>query len=164
MRNLIEWILSTPASALMIDYRWSWPIAESIHFIGLMLMAGTVAVFDLRLLGVGRGIRPITLHRLLRFGIAGFSLSVVTGVLFISGAPDQYFFNRAFWFKSACLIGMGINVAVFYTRGFGRVREMGPDDDASMDLKLMAALSLLFLTGVMLGGRMLTFFRPPAYF
>lgn len=164
MRDFMEWIVSTPASALMIDYAWSWPIAETLHFIGLMLMTGTVGAFDLRLLGVAKGIPPRALHRLLRFGIAGFAVSVATGLLFISGAPDQYFYNKAFWFKSVCLAAIGVNVAVFYTRGFARVETMGPGDDAAPDVKAMAALSLLLLTGVMLGGRMLTFFRPPAYF
>lgn len=164
MRSLIEWIVSTPAAALMVDYRWSWPIAETIHFIGLMLMTGTVGAFDLRLLGFAKGIPPLALHRLLAIGIGGFGLSVVTGVLFIAGAPDQYFFNKAFWFKSACLAAIGVNVTVFYTRGFARVRAMGPGDEAPAAVRTMAALSLLLLTGVMLGGRMLTFFRPPAYF
>ncbi len=164
MTELMDWILSTPASHLMLDYRWSWPIAEAIHFIGLMLMVGTVAMFDLRLLGIARGIAPLELHRLLRFGVAGFGLSVVTGLLFISGAPDQYFYNNAFYFKSICLLLAGINVTVFYTTGFARVRAMGPGDDADRALKLMAAVSLLLLTGVMLGGRMLTFFRPAAYY
>jgi len=164
MREFMNWIVSTPVSALMLDYRWSWPIAESIHFIGLLLMTGTVGAFDLRLLGFGRGIPPAALHRLLRFGLFGFGLSVVTGVMFISGAPDQYFYNRAFYFKSVCLVLMGLNVALFYSRGFDRVKAMGPGDDAAPDLKWMAGFSLLMLVGVMLGGRMLTFFRPPAYF
>lgn len=162
--DLIDWILTTPPSHLMLDYTWSWPIAESVHFVGLTLMAGTVATFDLRLLGVARGIDPLKLHRLIRWGMVGFALSIITGLLFISGAPDQYFFNFAFHFKAVCLTLMGINVLIFYTYGFGLVRELGPDGDAPPAVKAIAAASLLFLTGVILGGRMLTFFRPPGYF
>ncbi len=164
VESVMEWLLATPVSRLMLDNGWAWPIAETIHFIGLLLMAGTVAAFDLRLLGLARGIAPAALHRLLRWGIAGFALSVVTGLMFISGAPDQYFFNRAFYFKSVCLLAMGINALVFYLTAFSRVQAMGPDDEADAKLKLIAALSLLFMTGVMLGGRMLTFFRPTAWF
>jgi hypothetical protein len=164
MRALMDWILSTPASELMLGYTWAWPIAEAIHFIGLVLMAGTVSAFDLRLLGLGRGIAPARLHRLIAWGLVGFALSVVTGLLFISGAPDQYFYNRAFYFKTICLAVMGINVAAFYALSFRRVKTMGPDDEARPAEKLMAGISLAMLACVMLGGRMLTFFRPPSIY
>ena len=160
MRSFMDWILSTPMSYMMQNVTWAWPIAETIHFIGLILMAGTVAAFDLRLLGVAKGIPPTELHRLLRWGIAGFTLSVATGLLFISGAPDQYFYNNAFYFKSISLGLMGINVALFYSLSFEKVRAMAAGDDAPPAAKFMAATSLVLLTFVMLGGRMLTFFRP----
>lgn len=161
MEALMDWIVSTPANHLMIDYRWSWPIAETVHFIGLILMAGTVGAFDLRLLGFAPGIPPATLHRMLRYGIAGFGLSAATGLLFISGAPDQYFYNYAFYFKMASLAALGGNAALFYTREYRFVRAMGPDDEARPAAKRMALASLALLAAVMLGGRMLTFFRPP---
>jgi hypothetical protein len=161
MDKLIAWLYDSPAAHLVNDYRWSWPIAESVHFFGLVLLAGTVGAFDLRLLGLARGVRPGDLHRLLRFGIAGFGLLLVTGLLFISGAPDQYFYNRAFHFKAVGLLLMGINVALFYSLEFRGIQALGPDDDAPRNAKLMAAASLTLLVAVMLFGRMLTFFRPP---
>jgi len=160
MDALITWLYNSPPSHLMNDFRWAWPIAETIHFIGLTLMAGTVGAFDLRLLGLIKGIRPVELHRLLRFGIFGFALSVITGLLFISGAPDQYFYNGAFHFKAISLGLMGLNVTLFYTREFAGVRLLGPGDDASHPARIMAAASLFLLVAIMLFGRMLTFFRP----
>ena len=160
MDALITWLYDSTASHLMNDYRWTWPIAESVHFIGLTVMAGTVGAFDLRLLGLMKGIRPADLHRLLRWGVAGFGLSVITGLLFISGAPDQYFYNGAFHFKFVSLILIGINLTLFYTLEFREVQTLGPGDAASRRARLMAAVSLTLLVAVMLFGRMLTFFRP----
>lgn len=156
----IEWLYGTWASDFANGYRWTWPIAESIHFIGLVLLAGTVGAFDLRLLGLGKGIRPADLHRLLRFGIFGFGLLVITGLLFISGAPEQYFYNSAFHFKAASLCLMGINVALFYSMEFRSIQTLGPTDDAPQAARTMAAISLCLLVAIMLFGRMLTFFRP----
>ena len=62
--------------------KWAWPIAESLHFVGLTLLVGTVGLFDLRLLGVGRGIPIAAMHRLIRWGLAGFALNAITGSLF----------------------------------------------------------------------------------
>ena len=160
MDALIQWLYGTWPSHLANDFRWSWPIAESVHFIGLVLLAGTVGVFDLRLLGIAKGVRPADLHRLLKFGIVGFCFSVVTGLLFISGAPEQYFYNSAFHFKAASLALMGINVALFYSLEFPAIKALGPQDDAPGAAKAMAAISLILLVAIMLFGRMLTFFRP----
>jgi hypothetical protein len=160
MDALITWLYNSWASHLVNDYRWSWPIAETLHFIGLTLMAGSVGAFDLRLLGLLKGLRPAELHRLLRFGIGGFALSVGTGLLFIAGAPDQYFYNSAFHLKAICLGLMGLNVVLFYTLEFRTVCLLGPRDSASGRAKLMASVSLTLIVAVMLFGRMLTFFRP----
>jgi hypothetical protein len=160
MEALIEWLYGSWANHFANDYRWTWPIAESVHFFGLVLLAGTVGAFDLRLLGVIKGMRPADLHRLLRVGIVGFGMIVVTGLLFISGAPEQYFYNSAFHLKAIALTAMGINVALFYSLEFRTVRALGPHDDAPRAAKFMAGASLFLLVAVMLFGRMLTFFRP----
>ena len=160
MEALIEWLYGTWASGLVNNYRWSWPIAESIHFFGLVLLAGTVGAFDLRLLGLAKGIRPADLHRLLRYGIAGFVMLLVTGLLFIAGASEQYFYNSAFHFKAVSLLLMGINVVLFYSLEFRSIQALGPNDDAPRRAKVMAGCSLFLLVAIMLFGRMLTFFRP----
>jgi hypothetical protein len=161
MEELIRWITRTPVSSFVLTYGWVWPISETLHFCGLTLMAGTVGMFDLRVLGVGRGIAPSSLHRLLRYGVAGFAISVTTGLLFIAGTPDQYFYNLAFKVKIVCLLLTGINVILFYSLEFKQVTALGPDDDAPLGAKLMAVVSLALLAAVMCAGRMLTFFRPP---
>lgn len=158
---LIDWITATPISSFVLNYRWVWPISESLHFCGLVLMVGTVGMFDLRLLGVGKGIAPSVLHRSLRFGVAGFVVSVLTGALFIAGQPDQYFYNNAFKVKVVCLALLGFNAALFYALEFRRVKLLGPDGDAPHAAKVIAGISLTLLIAIMCAGRMLTFFRPP---
>ena len=157
----IDWIVSTRLSWFVTNYRWVWPLAESVHFCGLALLSGTVGLFDLRVLGVAKGIAPSTLHSTLRWGVVGFGASVITGIMFISGAPDQYFYNEAFRLKAVFLVLMGANAALFYWREFAGIRTLGPYDDAPRSTKIVAAASLVFLVAIMLCGRMITFFRPP---
>ncbi len=57
MDAFIDWIVSTRLSWFVTEYRWVWPIAESVHFCGLTLLAGTVGLFDLRVLGFAKGHR-----------------------------------------------------------------------------------------------------------
>jgi hypothetical protein len=161
MEAFIDWIVGTRLSWFVTEHRWVWPIAESVHFCGLTLLAGTVGFFDLRVLGFARGIAPSTLHATLKWGVAGFAASFLTGIMFISGAPDQYFYNDAFKLKVVFLTLMGANAALFYWREFPIVRDLGSHDDAPRSTKIVAAASLVFLVAVTLCGRMITFFRPP---
>ena len=82
-------------------------------------MAGTVGLFDFRLLGFGKGVTPAELHRGLRWGLVGFATSVITGIMFLAGQPDQYLYNEAWWAKVVCLCLMGCNLVVFYSLEFG---------------------------------------------
>jgi hypothetical protein len=148
----------------VLNYGWVWPASETLHFVGLVLLSGTVGMFDMRVLGLAKGIPPGELHRLLRVGLLGFAISVTTGILFIAGTPDQYFYNSAFHVKVAGLALMGVNAAIFYAAPFTAVRALGPGEDAPRAAKVCAAVSLLLLVVVMGCGRMLTFFRPPSVY
>ena len=87
----------------MRDSWWAWPTLESLHFIGMSVLIGTIGLFDLRLLGFARGVPYAALHRLIPVGIAGYTLNLLTGLCFLSGTPDQYLFNLAFRVKVSCM-------------------------------------------------------------
>ena len=135
---------------------WGWPAVEIVHFLALAVLLGSVGLFDLRVLGVARAIPIRPLHRLVPFGVAAFAVNVLTGSMFFVSAPDQYMFNPAFRLKAACLAIAGLNVAVFYA-AFAR----GLGDEPSRAVKVIAAVSLAAWTGVIVFGRLITYFRPP---
>lgn len=158
---LTKWLESTWLSNAFLDAgAWSWPLAESVHFIGLCMLIGSIGLIDLRLLGVGKGIRFGDLHRLVSFTVAGFVLNVLSGSLFVIGQPDQYFLNKAFHFKLAFLTIAGLNVLAFYSTEFRRLQLLGPQDDAPVRARVMAGVSLACWIGVICAGRLLTFYRP----
>jgi hypothetical protein len=150
----------TPQGELLRASRWAWPICESLHFIGMSMLVGTVGLFDLRLLGFARRIPVVALHRLIPVGVAGFLLNAVTGFCFLSATPDQYLFNLAFRWKVALLTVAGLNVAFFYARVFRVVRRAGPDAPPPLAARIAGGVSLCAWIGVMSAGRLLTFFRP----
>jgi hypothetical protein len=161
LRALAAAIESTALSEFMRQSRWAWPICESLHFMGMALLIGTVGVFDLRLLGVAKGIPIPALHRLIPIGIAGFGLNVLTGICFISGAPLQYLFNDAFTVKVTLILASGVNVAFFYGRTFSHLQRLPAGAPSPFGARVAGAVSLVAWIGVMSAGRLLTFFRPP---
>ena len=76
----IEPVLRTTALGAWVRHsQWAWPILESLHFIGMSVLIGTIGLFDLRLLGFARGIPYGALHRLIPLGIAGYTLNIARG-------------------------------------------------------------------------------------
>jgi hypothetical protein len=164
MATFQVWLVGTLASAKPIGRfmatRWGWPAMESIHFIGLSLLIGTIVVFDLRLLGMGRRIPIAALHKLIPWGIAGYGINLVSGAMFLMAAPDQYIYNPAFHFKVLFMAIAGFNASAFYL--VAAPRTMGPDAAADVPhrARLIAVTSIAMWIGVIVCGRLLTFYRP----
>jgi hypothetical protein len=94
------WIRSTELHAFVQHYEPRlWPLMQTLHLLGFTLLIGTVGFFDLRALGVAKGIPLRAIHRLVPWGIAGYIGNLLLGIVFFSGHPEQYFYNNAFRLK-----------------------------------------------------------------
>lgn len=144
-----------------MNSQWAWPTVESLHFLGLCLLVGTVGVFDLRLLGIGKSISYASLHRLIPVGVAGYCLNVMTGTLFFLAAPGQYLYNPAFQTKMFFMTLAGLNMLIFYVTTNKIVKQTSTNDTLVLRAKLIALVSLICWCAVISGGRLITFFRPP---
>lgn len=153
-------VLYVPAVADVMRIAFVWPLAESAHFIGLSLLVGTVGLFDLRLLGVARGIPAAAWHRLIRYGLIGFALNAATGSLFLMTEPDQYIYNPSFMLKVLFIATAGLNALSFYLTVGSRTIAPGASLDAPRTAKVIAAASLTLWMCVIIAGRLLTFYRP----
>jgi hypothetical protein len=140
---------------------WSWPVAEIIHFTGICLLFGSVGMFDLRMMGLVRGISLGGLRRLIPFGVAGFLLCAITGFAFVVTAPDQYLYNPAWQTKMAILVVAGLNMGLFYLTMARKVHALGVDEPLPLAGRLFAIASLGCWMGVIACGRVITAFRPP---
>lgn len=135
--------------------RWGWPACESIHFIGLCLLFGVATLVDLRMLGMMKAIPFSAVHRLLPWGVLGFGLNVVTGMLFFVASPWQYSYNVVFQWKVALMLLAGLNVLYFTI--FEEAWTVKAGDDAPFTAKFAAASALVLVYGVIFCGRMLPF-------
>ena len=164
MATFQVWLVSTLASARPIGKfmhtRWAWPAAESLHFIGLSMLIGMIFLFDLRLLGMAKRIPIAALHKLIPWGIAGYGINLASGAMFLMAAPDQYIYNPAFHFKILFMAIAGFNASAFYLVAAGRT--MGPDaaPEVPRRAKFIAATSIAMWVGIIVCGRLLTFYRP----
>jgi hypothetical protein len=159
---IVQWSRDMGIFAMMTS-RWGWPITEIFHFTGLCLLFGTVGFFDLRMLGVARGVQISALHRLIPVGLGGFALSVTTGFLFVATTPDQYIHNPALLTKLSLMALAGVNMVLFYATTARAVKATSADGLPPLRARVFAAISLASWLGVMTCGRVITAFRPPWY-
>jgi hypothetical protein len=173
MESFLRDILQSKAVADFFRHNaWAWPLNEVVHFVGLSLLVGIVAIFDLRLLGVAKNLPVAPLRRLLPWAVLGFVLAVTSGLMFVEGIeanisihPYVVLVNDV-WLQLKLLFIFlaGVNLFAFYITGMsGQVDKLGPGDDAPLLAKLIAGTSLFLWIGVMYFGRLIPFgqFSPP---
>jgi uncharacterized membrane protein len=157
MDALMDWLVSTPINGLVLNYAWSWPTLESLHFLALCLLMGSLLIMDLRLIGFNRIIPLQAVHSLMPVAIGAFVVNLVTGVAFLFGDPYTYFANWAFWMKMGLIVLAGVNFLVYFTKVEPKILHLGPHEATPAFAKTVGALSLLFWFGVLSYGRLLPY-------
>jgi hypothetical protein len=138
---------------------YAFPLIEATHVIAITLVFGTIAIVDLRLLGVASGRRPFTrlAPEILKWTWMAFVLAVITGgLMFISNAV-VYFNNVPFRIKMVCMLLAGINMAVFQLLSNKTVHLWDDRPAAPTGGKIAAVLSLCLWIGVICAGRLIGF-------
>ena len=113
------------------------------------------------MLGVGRGINYLQMHKLIKIGVFGYCLNLTTGIMFLTTAPDQYLYNPAFQTKLLFMLIAGLNMFWFYASYSGQVKATEATTSVAEPAKIIAMLSLLCWMAVIICGRLITYFRPP---
>jgi hypothetical protein len=138
--------------------RWIWPLLETVHFLGLILIVAAIGGLNLRLLGFFKQLPVAPLHRLLPWGILGVAVNIVTGVFFFVGMPYFYVYNLTLYLKIGAMTLAGITLILFNcTSAFRAWASLGAGDDPPVFAKLIAASSLLLWLLVIVFGRYLPF-------
>jgi hypothetical protein len=115
---LVSLMGSLEASSLAVfihQTKWIFTTIEVIHVIAISLVLGTIAMVDLRLLGLASTKHSFTevARPILRWTWAAFVLAALTGsLLFISQATD-YFTTTTFRIKLLIIALAGINMLIF---------------------------------------------------
>jgi hypothetical protein len=52
----LVWLEVSGLGQMMRRSAWLYPIVEIVHIVGFVILVGAVVMFDLRVLGLGRGL------------------------------------------------------------------------------------------------------------
>jgi uncharacterized membrane protein len=132
-----------------------WPTCETLHFIGLSMLFAVVLTVDLRMLGIGKKALSFSaLYQLLPLGMLGFTINLITGIMFFVATPQQYV-GFLFFLKMILVVAGAFNVLYFML--LEEPWTIGEGDEASKKTKLVAASAIAIWIGVLFCGHMLPF-------
>jgi len=157
LEALIEWVGGTPVNSFVLSWNWTWVILETLHFIGLTLLLGSLLVIDLRLIGLFRHIPINATHQLLPWVFVGFGINLVSGVLFYFGDPGRYTINIGFQIKFFLIFLAGLNALWFYLTIYKEMHSWQPHGDTPALAKVIGCASLAVWFGVLIFGRLIPY-------
>lgn len=113
MHEVLAAIEATGIATGLRQSRWTYPLVNAGHILGIALIVGAIAPFDLRLMGAWRGIPLDTFMQVLRpVAAAGVVLTVATGALLFVVQATEYGPTRIFQVKMALVALALTNVAL----------------------------------------------------
>jgi hypothetical protein len=136
-----------------------YPVLMSFHVLGIALLAGPAFAVDLRLLGAGRDIVPVTVAMkcLLPVSHVGFAIVLVTGVtMFVAVALTAGASAAAPW-KLGLILLAGLNILVFHTGIYRSVASWDINAAPPLAARAAAVVSAVCWTGVIFAGRFLAY-------
>jgi len=155
MLSICQWIHQTSLSVAIRESIWVYPILNVLHCVGILLVAGTIVVVDLRLLGFGmrRATVSSVVSQVLPWTLSGFGFMFLTGSLLAWSEPVRLYRSIFFPWKLLFLAIAGLNALLFH---LGVYRGVGAWDSATLTparARFAGALSILCWICVIAAGR-----------
>jgi hypothetical protein len=157
--DFFEWVGNLPWSSDLHESQYAYSIIESIHVWTMAVFFGSVAMFDLRLLGlVMRKVPPSeVVDRLLPVTIAAFVIMVISGSLLFFAIPLRSYQNIFFRGKMLLLLVAGLNVWLFHSRVYPKVVAWDVEGMPPRAARVAGAISLVLWVGIVFSGRMIAY-------
>jgi hypothetical protein len=143
----------------MRQWLWLYPSVEIVHIAGIALLVGSIAILDLRLLGLSRSlpVRRLASH-ILPWSIASFALIVPSGLaMFVAHASDLMS-NPVFAVKIGLILLAFANAGLLHAGALRSADRWDVDVMPPPAARAAAAASLLLWISVIACGRLLAYF------
>ena len=159
LESLWQTLEASSLATFLAESAWAFPTVESLHVLAIVTVVGSIAIMDLRLLGLasnGSAVSAVSDETLPYVWIA-FMVAVATGSLLFVSRATAYAVNTYFIAKMVCLVLAGLNMLLFQSITW-RGRD-GWDHSATLPLaaRMAGGISLLFWIMVVVCGRLIGF-------
>jgi len=107
---------STPLAVAIAKSNWLFPLLETLHVLAIAIVVGSLAMLDIRLLGLANVRRSLSemMRSVLPWVWSAFIVAAVCGALLFSSKASTYYVNLPFRIKFVCLILAAANMLAFH--------------------------------------------------
>lgn len=157
-----QWLEGTRIGAGVRNSDWLFPVIESVHMLGIVLLVGATGLFDLRLLSRG----PLRQHSVSQIGRqvmpwvwGSFAVMFITGALMFTSEATRCYQSWCFRAKMVLLVLAGLNAFIFQ---FGAYRHVANWDGAALKVpagaRYAAWASLVLWVLIVFAGRGIAYY------
>ena len=159
--DFCQWLNDTGPATALRESTVMFPIVESIHTLAITLVSGTVAMVDLRLLGIALKKEPVSrvAGQILPLTWTGFIIMLISGVMLFAAEAVKCYSNPAFRLKLILLLLVGLNPLVFHLTIYNSVDRWDEAPATPLRARLAGALSLSLWSGIIVAGRAIAYFN-----
>ena len=162
---LLRTLEATSIATAIRENAFLFPWMEAFHVLAITLVIGSIAIVDLRLIGVASLDRPLSrlTASVLPCTWTAFVVAAVTGALLFSSNATGYAHNSYFQAKLALLVLAGLNMSVFHLFVGRDIERWGSSPlTTPLRARIAGAASLILWIGVTACGRWVGFTLHPA--
>jgi len=158
LKDTMTWLEHLPLSVSIAEASLTFPLLETLHVLALAIVVGSIAMIDVRLLGLGGRKRAVSelIATVLPWTWMAFAVTVAAGLLMFISRATMYYENLPFRFKMVFLALAGINMLTFHlvtARGIASWDRSEPP----LPARVAGALSLTLWVSVVTAGRWIGF-------
>lgn len=157
--NIWERIEYSSLGTTIAESTWMFPTFEVLHVIALLTVVGTIAVVDLRLIGIASKAHRVSLlaKDLLPWTWGAFGLAAITGSLLFVSKAHSYMINPWFLAKMSLMALAGLNMAYFHWTTWRTVGDWELDRPFPLSARVAGWISLIFWVVIVFCARAIGF-------
>ena len=154
-----QWFEHTAVGTSIRESLWMFPVIETVHIFGIILLVGATSILDLRLMGLTFRDESVSklAGRFIPWALAGFIIQVVTGLLLFSSEATKMYSNLGFDVKMALIVVAGINALVFHAVAYQSVGKWDNDPVGPRSARTAGLISILLWFGIVAAGRWIAY-------
>lgn len=156
---ICQWLEQTSVGAAIRDSLWLFPVIETVHIFGIILLVGATSILDLRLMGLtfrDESVSKIA-GRFIPWALAGFVIQVTTGSLLFCSEATKMADNLGFQIKMVLILIAGINALVFHSVAYQSVGKWDYDPVGPLSARAAGLVSILLWFGIVAAGRWIAY-------
>jgi len=156
---ICQWLEQTSIGTSIRESLWLFPVIETVHIFGIILLVGGTSILDLRLMGLTFRDEPVTklAGRFLPWAWSGFIIQVTTGLLMFASEATKMYINTAFQIKMLMILAAGLNAFIFHSLAYQSVGKWEKDPVAPVSARIAGLVSILFWFGIVAAGRWIAY-------